>query len=266
MNADCVRADGSVRTASAAIAWLLRSRPTGRTWIGASTSVVGVVASAPSVATRISASPERRASFEASSSASPRSPVVLVGRRSLIACRTRPRSLVSLATIRAVRSAAITLTTPPVGSSLSASIAADLAPSSRFGRTSVAPMLADVSTTRMMSRASPAGRSRNGRAASSTRIRTSRSWSSSRRLRRSRCQGAFASTSVSRRVHSSVDGTTASSRRSLSMYIAMTAGMNSSPSSARGLSSGIPGYPRTRRRRSSANISSARFVSEDRST
>ncbi len=53
---------------------------------------------------------------------------MLVGRRSLIACRTRPRSLVSLATIRAVRSAAITLTTPPVGSSLSASIAADLAP------------------------------------------------------------------------------------------------------------------------------------------
>ena len=42
MNADWVRAEGSVRTASAAIAWLLRSRPTGRTWIGASTSVVGV--------------------------------------------------------------------------------------------------------------------------------------------------------------------------------------------------------------------------------
>ena len=93
--------------------------------------------------------------------------------------------------------------------------------------------------TSTMSRARPAGRSRNGRAASRARITTSSSWSRSSRLRRSFCHGALASTSATRRVHSRVDGTTVSSRRSLSRYIAMTAGMNSSPSSASGVVNGI---------------------------
>ena len=105
-------------------------------------------------------------------------------------------------------------------------------------------MLAEVSMTSTMSRASPAGRSRNGRAASSASAITSSSWRSSSRLRRSCCHGAFASTSATSRVHSSVDGTTASSRRSLSRYIAMTAGTNSRPSSASGVVNGMCGrYP-----------------------
>ena len=70
-----------------------------------------------------------------------------------------------------------------------------------------APMLADVSTTSTMSRARPAGRSRNGRAASRTRMMTSRSWSRNSRLRRRRCHGAFASTSATSRCQSSVEGT-----------------------------------------------------------
>ena len=260
-----VTADDAVRTARATMAWFLRSRPTGRTVTGASTSTSGTVAMAASVATRTCAWPERAASFEASSRASPRSPAIVEGWRSPMACRTRPRSFDSLTTIRAVRSAAMTLTVPPVGRSPSASMAAAFAASRRVGATSVAAMLADVSTMSTMSPARPAGRSRNGRAASSAMMTTRRSCSSSSRLRRSFCHGAFASTSVSRRLHSSVDGTTARSRRSLSMYIASTAGMNSSPSSASGLVNGI-GQPRTRRRRSSANIRSDRFASDGRST
>ena len=265
MNTERVTADGAVRTAMATIAWFLRSRPTASTLTGAETLTAGGDERAASVATRICASPERVASFEASSSASPRSPRVGAGRRSSIACRTRPRSVVSLTTIRAVRSAAMTLTLPPVGRSLRAAIAASRAAARRFGATSVAPMLAEVSITRTTSRASPAGRSRNGRAASSTRARTSSSWISRSRLRRRRCHGALASTSVSSRLHSRVDGTTAWSRRSLSRYIAMTAGMKTRPASASGLMNGI-GQPRTRRRRSSANIRSARFWSDARST
>ena len=133
----------------------------------------------------------------------------------------------ALTTTRAVRPAATTLTLPPAGRSRSASTASCLAAVRRSGATSVAAMLADVSMTRTMSRARPAGRSRNGRAASTARSRTSRSWRSSRRLRRSRCHGAFASTSATSRCHSRVDGTTVSSRRSLSRYIATTAGRNS---------------------------------------
>ena len=86
-----------------------------------------------------------------------------------MACRTRARSVDSLTTMRALRSAAMTLTLPPVGRSLSASMATCLAAVSRSGTTSVAAMLAEVSMTRTMSRARPAGRSRNGRAASSAR-------------------------------------------------------------------------------------------------
>ena len=72
-----------------------------------------------------------------------------------IACRTRPRSDVPFATTRAVRPAAITLTLPPAGRSLSASTAAALAASSRFGVTSVACIEAEVSTTRTRSPARP---------------------------------------------------------------------------------------------------------------
>ena len=97
-------------------------------------------------------------------------------------CRTvgvdRPRSPagpgrgrdVPFATTRAVRPAAITLTLPPAGRSLSASTAAAFAASSRFGVTSVACIDAEVSTTRTRSPARPAGRSMNGRAARNTRI------------------------------------------------------------------------------------------------
>ncbi len=260
-----VTADGAARTARATIAWFLRSRPTGSTRIGASTLALGAVASAASVATRIWASPERAASLPASSSASPRSPRIAVGVRSSSAWRTRPRSEVSLTTIRALRSAAMTLTLPPVGRSRSAAMAASRAAAIRFGVMSVAAMLAEVSMTSTTSLARPAGRSRNGRAASSTSSSTSRSWSSRSRLRRRRCHGAFASTSVDRRLHSRVDGTTVSSRRSLSRYIAMTAGMKSRPASASGAMNGIA-QPSTRRRRSSANIRSARFTSDERST
>ena len=265
-----VTADGAVRTARATIAWFFRSRPTGRTVTFAGTvapSAIGV-ASAPSVATRICASPERAASLPASSSASPRSPRPLVTAMPSSAWRTRPRSVVSLTTIRALRSAAMTLTLPPVGRSRSAPMAAALAAVSRSGVTSVAAMLAEVSRTSTTSRASPAGRSRNGRAASRARMATSSSWRRSSRLRRSFCHGALASTSATSRDHSSVEGTIVSSRRSLSRYIATTAGMNSSPSSASGVVNGIsqPPQPSTRRRRSSANIRSARFVSDDRST
>ena len=238
---DRVTVDAAVRTARATIAWFFRERPTEMTVIGAATLAVGRVASAPSVATRIWASPERLASLSASSRASPRSPLSLVGLMSSSACRTRPMSAVSLTTIRALRSAAMTETLPPVGSSRSASMTAALAASSRFGATSVAAMLADVSMTSTTSRASPAGRSKNGRAASSARITTSRSWSRSRRLRRSFCQGALASTSAIRRVHSKVDGTKVSSRRSFSRYIATTTGMNSRPSSASGVVNGMVG-------------------------
>ena len=90
------------------------------------------------MATRIWASPERAASLPASSRASPRSPVALVGSIPSRAWRTRPMSAVSLTTIRAVRSAVTTLTRPPVGRSRSASSAAALAASSRLGATSVA--------------------------------------------------------------------------------------------------------------------------------
>ena len=80
-----------------------------------------------------------------------------------------------------------------------------------------------------------------GLAASMARITTSRSWSSNRRLRLSCCQGAFASTSATRRDQSKVEGTTASSRRSFRRYIAMTAGTNSRPSSASGVVNGTAG-------------------------
>ena len=220
------------------MAWFLRSRPTGRTLTLAATRPVGSVASAASVATSTCASPERAASLEASSSASPRSPLPWVTVTSSIAWRTRLRSVDSLTTMRALRPAAMTLTLPPVGRSFSASVAASLAAVRRSGTTSVAAMLAEVSRTRTMSRARPAGRSTNGLAASSARMTTSRSWSRSNRLRLSFCHGALASTSDTRRVQRSVDGTTASSRRSLSRYIAMTAGMNSSPSSASGVVKG----------------------------
>jgi hypothetical protein len=110
---DRVTADGDVRTASATMAWFFRSRPTDRTVIGAETRAVGFRASAASVATRIWASPERAASFDASSRASPRSPRVWVTGIDSIACRTRARSPDSLTTMRDVRSAAIRLTFPP---------------------------------------------------------------------------------------------------------------------------------------------------------
>ncbi len=265
MKADRVTDDGAARTARATMAWFLRSRPTDSTLTGAPTLVVGAVASAASVATRTWASPERAASFDASSSASPRSPLVADGVSPSSARRTRSRSVVSLTTIRAVRSAVITVTLPPVGRSASAANAASRAAVNRSGVTSVAPMLADVSMTSTTSRARPAGRSRNGRAASSTSAMTRSSWSSNSRLRRRRCHGALASTSADRRLHSSVDGTTVSSRRSLSRYIAMTAGMKSRPASASGATNGID-QPSTRRRRSSANIRSARLTSEARST
>ena len=183
-----------------------------------------------------------------------------------IACLTRPMSPVPLAITLAVRPAAITLTLPPAGRSLSASMAADFAASRRFGVTSVACIDAEVSITSTRSPARPAGRSTNGRAASSTRIRTRSSWSSRSRLRRRRCHGAFASTSATSRCHSSVEGTTASSRRSLSRYIATTSGTNTSPASASGARNGIAAYPTTRRRRSSANTRSASGTSVDSGT
>ncbi len=155
MKTERVTADGAVRTASATIAWFLRSRPTGRTLIGAETLTAGGEERAASVATRICASPDRVASLEASSRASPRSPRVGAGTRPSSACRTRPRSVVSLTTIRAVRSAAMTLTFPPVGRSLRAAIAASRAAARRFGATSVAPMLAEVSMTSTTSRDEP---------------------------------------------------------------------------------------------------------------
>ena len=241
MNTDRVTADGEVRTASATIAWLRRSRPTASTLTGALTRPLTAVASAASVATRTWASPDRAASLDASSSASPRSPRVRVTVMPSIAWRTRLTSDDSLTTIRALRSAAMTLTLPPVGRSRSASMATCLAAVSRSGTTSVAAMLAEVSITSTMSRARPAGRSRNGRAASSARAATRSSCRSSNRLRRSFCQGALASTSATSRVHSSVEGTTASSRRSLSRYMATTAGMNSRPSSASGVVNGMAG-------------------------
>ena len=266
MNALCDRPLGAVRTASATIAWLPASRPTRRTLTGAWTEPVGGVASAASVATRISASPERAASAEARRSASARLPMSAVGSMPAMACRTRPTSDVPFATTRAVRPAAITLTLPPAGRSFSASTAAALAASSRFGVTSVACIEAEVSTTSTRSPASPAGRSMNGRAARNTSSSTSSSCSSSRRLRRSRCHGALASTSATRRCHSSVDGTTASSRRSFSRYMAMTSGTNTSPASASGARNGIAAYPTTRRRRSSANTRSASGTSVDSGT
>src|SRR3990172_2065391 len=222
------------RTASATIAWFFRSRPTGRTVMSCSRRVVGFVASAASVATRISASPDRAARASARFRASPRSPEAGETARFSIAARTRPRSLVALTTTRAVRPAAMTLTLPPAGSSRSASRACCLAAVRRSGATSVAAMLAETSMTRTRSLASPAGRSRNGRAASAARMRTRRIWRSRRRLRRRRCQGAFASTSATRRCHKSVEGTTASSRRSLRRYIATTAGTKIRPRRARG--------------------------------
>ena len=134
MNAECERPLGAVRTASATIASFFASRPTWSTRTGASSVPDGGVASAASVATRISASPDRAASAEASRRASPRSPTSEVGGMALIACLALPRSLVPLAMTRAVRPAAITLTLAPPGSSLSASMAAALAASSRVGR------------------------------------------------------------------------------------------------------------------------------------
>ncbi len=263
-NALCERPLGAVRTASATIAWLAASRPTRSTRTGASSEAVGGVASAASVATRISASPDRAARADASRRASERLPMSLVGVMPAMAWRTRPRSPVPFAITLAVRPAAMTLTLPPAGRSLSASTAAAFAASRRFGVTSVACIDADVSITRTRSPASPAGRSRNGRAASRTRIRTSSSWSRSSRLRRSRCHGALASTSATSRCHSNVDGTTASSRRSLSRYIATTSGTKTSPASASGARNGIaPAYPTTRRRRSSANTRSASGTSVD---
>ena len=179
-----------------------------------------------------------------------------------MACFTRPRSDVPLATTLAVRPAAMTLTLPPAGRSLRASSASAFAASRRFGATSVACIDAEVSITRTMSPARPAGRSTNGRAARKAKTRTSSSWRSSSRLRRSFCHGAFASTSATSFCHSRVDGTTASSRRSLSRYMAMTTGTNSSPASASGARNGIARpYPTTRRRRSSANTRSASGVS-----
>ena len=221
------------------MAWFCCWRPTWRTRIGASIVVVGIVASAASVATRIWASPERAASAPASRRASPRSPVDAVSSIESIARRIRPMSVEPVATTRAVRPAAMTLALPPDGRSRSASIAACFAAPSRSGTTSVAPMLADASTTRTMSRARPAGRSMNGRAARIASAITRSSCNSNNRLRRSRCHGALASTSATSRFHSSVDGTIASSRRSFRRYIATTAGTNSRPSSASGVAKGI---------------------------
>ena len=271
MKTDRVTADGAVRTASATIAWfrLPLGSPTRRTRIGASTFVVGGTASAASVATRISASPDWTASCWARASASPRSPRPTVGRIESIACRTRPMSLVPVATILAVRPASMTLTLPPAGRSLSASLAASRAADSRSGGTSVAPMLADVSMMTTRSRASPAGRSTNGRAARRARITTSRSWRRKSRLRRSFCHGAFASTSAASRCQRRVDGTTVGVRRRRRRYIATTAGTNRRPSSASGALNGIvggPGQATTRRRRSSAKISSLSGTSVERST
>jgi hypothetical protein len=135
----------------------------------------------------------------------------------------------------------MTLTLPPDGRSFNDSMAACFAAARRSGATSVACIEADVSMTSTMSCASPAGRSMNGRAARNTRSRTSSSWMSRSRLRRSFCHGAFASTSATSFVHSSVDGTGARSRRSFSRYIAMTAGKNTRPRSARGEMNGIGG-------------------------
>ena len=242
--AEWERPDDAVWTPSATIAWLSWARPTRRTRTGASSVPVGGFAIEASVATRISASPERAASAEASRRASPRSPASEVAVIEAIACLTRPRSEVPFATTLAVRPAETTLTLPPAGRSLRASRAMALAASSRFGETSVACIEAEVSITSTMSPARPAGRSTKGRAASSTRIRTRSSWRSSSRLRRSFCHGALASTSATSFCHSSVDGTTASSRRSLSRYMAMTTGTNSSPASASGVRNGMAGPTR----------------------
>src|SRR5439155_345814 len=164
-NTDRVTPDGAGRTASATIAWLRRSRPTWSTLTLWSSRVAGLIASAASVATRISASPTLAASALARFSASPRSPVDGEMVMPSMAARTRPRSLVPFTTTRAVRPAAMTLTVPFAGRSCSLARTCALASVSRSGGMSVAPMLADVSITTTTSPASPAGRSRNGPAA-----------------------------------------------------------------------------------------------------
>ena len=93
-------------------------RPTWSTLTSCVEAVVGLIASAASVATRMSASPAREASASARFSASPRSPVAGETAMPSIAARTRPRSVVPLTTTRAVRPAAMTLTVPFAGSSL----------------------------------------------------------------------------------------------------------------------------------------------------
>ena len=82
-----VTADGAVRTASATIAWFLRSRPTRQDRDRrVDRAPSAAVASAASVATRIWASPDRAASLPASSRASPRSP----RRARRLRCRRAP--------------------------------------------------------------------------------------------------------------------------------------------------------------------------------
>ena len=134
-----VTADGEVRTASATIAWFLRSRPTGRTLTGAATRPGrigrqrGVGRDEDLGVARAGRELGGELQGVAEVAACPGSTVT-----PSIAWRTRPRSVDSLTTMRALRPAAMTLTLPPVGRSRSASIAAGLAAVRRSGTTSVA--------------------------------------------------------------------------------------------------------------------------------
>ena len=218
----------------------VRSTRPRRTLIGASTVPVGGVASDPSVATRIWASPDRAASLPASSSASPRLPLALLGR--IVGERLAdPPQVGRLVDHDPCR---------PVGGDH-----ADLAARRQVAQRIQGGGLGGLEPGRgerpwrpcwptcpapapRPGRARPAAPGRAGRRAApgSRRAAVGAAGAGSGA---SRCHGALASTSATSRVHSSVEGTTVSSRRSLSRYIARTAGTNSRPSSASGLVNGI---------------------------
>ena len=243
MKTERVTAVGDPRTARATMAWFLRSRPTCRTLTGAATRRSAGGVKAASVATRTWASPARAASAEARARASPMSAVAGVATIAARAARTRPMSVVALATTRGVGPAATTLTRPPDGRSRSASRASALAASRREGATSVEAMLAEASTTSTRSRASVAGRSANGCAATRARRMTRRSWRRSRNERRRRCHGALAWRSSPKRCQRRVELTVRSVRRSLSIQKATTSGRKARPRRARGAANGIAGPP-----------------------
>ncbi len=202
---------------SAAIDWFASVAPMRSTSTGAPTPTSGSSSPAASVTTTMVESLSRAASAEERANASVRSPGSWVAVMPSIASSAASVSSVSLTSTSAVSAAATTVIRPPWGSRPTTSCARSRARAMRSSSSVLVAIEALVSTISTTLAARSDSTALNGRAAARTTIAAIRSWISSSQLKRSRCQGAFASTSRMSCCHRNVEPTGMSRRRRRSM-------------------------------------------------